>query len=128
MSIRDGEFVQMNAAADIATANRFVSALEKAEAKRHGIRTIDARPIVARQLGTAPGTLEGIRRLRSKIVPNWLMARIKAQFVAVLQEEIARLEHEITVARQVGVPHSDDDLQAAEAQMVAAKEILRTAR
>ena len=118
----------MNAAADIATANRFVSALEKAEAKRHGIRTIDARPIVARQLGTAPGTLEGIRRLRSKIVPNWLMARIKAQFVAVLQEEIARLEHEITVARQVGVPHSDDDLQAAEAQMVAAKEILRTAR
>lgn len=128
MSIRDGEFVQMNAAADIATANRFVEVIENAEAKRRGIRVGEARPIVARRLGASPGTLEGIRRLRTKIVPNWLMARIKAQFVSVLQDEIARLEHEITVAKQIGLHHSEDDLQAAEAQMVAAKEILRAAR
>jgi hypothetical protein len=118
----------MNAAIDIATAKQFITRIEDAEAKKRGIRVDKARPFVARRLGTAPGTLEGIRRLRTKIVPNWLMARMKAQFVSLLQEEIARLEHEITVAQQVGSHHSDDALQAAQAQMVAAKEILRVAR
>jgi hypothetical protein len=128
MSINDGEFNQMNAIADIEAVNRFARVVEDAEAKKLGVRIAEARITLARRLRTSPGTLENIRRLRTKMVPNWLMARIKAEFVSVLQAEIARLEHEITVANQTGAHHSDDALQAAQAQVVAAKEILRAAK
>ena len=128
VSIRDGENIQMNAMTDIEAVHRFARTLENAEAKRLGVRTTEARISLARRLRTSPGTLENIRRLRTKIVPAWLMARIRAEFVSVLQSEIIRLEHEITIARQTGVDHRDDDLQAAEAQVVAAKEILRAAQ
>lgn len=128
MSIRDGEFDQMNAVSDIETVHRFARTIEDAEAEKLGVRVSEARKILARRLRTSPGTLENIRRLRTKIVPNWLMARIKAEFVSVLQAEINRLEHEITIANQTGAHHSSDALQAAQAQMVAAKEIMRTAK
>lgn len=128
MSIKDGEFIQMNAVSDIEAVHRFARTLEDAEAKRLGVRIVEARVSLARRLRTTPGTLENIRRLRTKIVPSWLMARIKAEFVSLLQAEITRLEHEITIAHRVGSTHSIDALQAAEAQMVAAKEILRASR
>lgn len=128
MSIRGGEFNQMNAVSDIEAVHRFARTLEDAEARRLGVRVAEARISLARRLRTTPGTLENIRRLRTKIVPNWLMARIKAEFVSVLQAEITRLENEITIANKVGSTHSADVLQAAAAQMVAAKEILRAAQ
>ncbi len=128
MSIRDGEFVQMNAVSDIEAVHRFARAIEDAEAKRLGVRVSEARRSLASRLRTSPGTLEGIRRLRTKVVPHWLMARIKAEFVALLQSEITRMEHEISIARQVGLHHSDNALQEAEAQMAAAKEILGASR
>ena len=118
----------MNALADVETVHRFARVLEDAEAKRLGVRVSEARMSIARRLRTSPGTLEGIRRRRIKIVPNWLMARIRAEFVSTLQAEIARLEHEINIAQQVGAHHSDDALQEARAQVVAAKEVLRAAQ
>ena len=124
MSIRDGEFHQMNAVSDIEAVHRFARRLEDAEAKRLGVRITEARISLARRLRTSPGTLENIRRLRTKVVPNWLMARIKAEFVSVLQQEIARLEHEICVAKQIGLHHSENTLAAAETQLAAAREIL----
>lgn len=128
MSIRDGESNQMNAMADIEAVHRLARTLEDAEAKRLGVRIQEARSSLARRLRTSPGTLENIRRLRTKVVPSWLMARIRAEFVSVLQAEILRLEHEIHISQQIGLDHHDDDLQAAQAQIVAAKEILRVAR
>lgn len=127
MSIRDGEFHQMNAVSDIEAVHRFARTIENAEAKRLGVKIPVARKVIARRLRTSPGTLENIRRMRTKIVPNWLMARIKAEFVSVLQQEIARLEHEICIAKQTGAHHSDSALQEAETQVVAAREILMTA-
>lgn len=128
MSINDGEFIQMNAMTDIEAVHRFARTLEDAEAKRLGVRTTEARISLARRLRTSPGTLENIRRLRTKIVPAWLMTRIRSEFVSLLQAEILRLENEINIARQTGVDHSDDNLQAAQAQVVAAKEIMRSVR
>lgn len=127
MSIDDGEFRRMNAMTDIESVHRFARHLEDAEARRLGVRIGQARISLAHRLRTSPGTLENIRRLRTKVVPSWLMARIKAEFVSILQSEIVRLEHEISIARQTGTHHSDNDLQAASAQVVAAKEILRGA-
>lgn len=131
MSSNDDGYVEsksMNAISDLTTVNRFARVLEDSEARKFGIRTADARNRIASRLGVSPGTLENIRRLRTKIVPNWLMNKIRSEFVAVLQSEITRLEHEISIARQAGAHHRDDDLQAAQAQVIAAKEILRAAR
>ena len=114
----------MNAMSDISTINRFAKSLEDAEARRLGIKTSDARTRLAGKLGVSPGTLENIRRLRTKVVPNWLMNRVRAELVATLQLEIQRLEHEINIARQTGADNRDDTLASAETQLAKAKAIL----
>ena len=126
-SSRDGRF-DMNAISDVATVNRLARVIEDQEARRLGIPVTLARARVANRIGVAPGTLENFRRLRSKIVPHWLMNRIRAEFIVVLQTEIQRLEHEIHIARQTGMDHRDDDLAKAEAQLAAAKEIIEGSR
>ena len=114
----------MNAMSDVAAINRFAKVLEDSEARKLGIRTTAARERIAGRLGVAPGTLENIRRLRTKIVPNWLMNKVRLELVAVLQSEIRRLEHEIHLARQIGSDHRDSSLHEAEAQLTAARKIL----
>lgn len=114
----------MNALADVSAANRLTSAIEAAEARRLGLSIRDARPSVARRLRAAPGTIENIRRMRLKRIPSWLMDRLRSEFIAVLQHEIQRLQHEITVARQTGMDDRDDDLATAQAQLEAAKSLI----
>jgi hypothetical protein len=121
-STRDGRF-DMNATSDMATVNRLARAIEDQEARRLGIPVPLARMRVANRIGVAPGTLENLRRMRTKIVPNWLMNRLRAEFVLVLQSEIQRLEHEIHIARQTGADHRDDMLASAEAQLAAARQV-----
>ena len=125
-STNDGyrESKPMNAMSDVTAINKFARTLEDAEARRLGIKTSDARTRVASRLGVSPGTLENIRRLRTKIVPNWLMNKVRAEFVSTLQLEIQRLEHEIHVARQTGSDYRDDALASAETQLASAKAIL----
>lgn len=127
MSSTDDGYLEskpMNAMSDVTAINKFARTLEDAEARRLGIKTSDARTRVAGRLGVSPGTLENIRRLRTKIVPNWLMNKVRAEFVATLQMEIQRLEHEIHIARQTGADYRDDALASAETQLASAKAIL----
>lgn len=114
----------MNAMSDISTINRFATSLENAEARRLGVNGTEARRRVASRIGVAPGTLENIRRLRTKIVPNWLMNKVRSELIAVLQLEIQRLEHEVHVARQTGLGNRDDALIAAETQLAKARQAL----
>jgi hypothetical protein len=125
-STRDGKFESkpMNATTDLATVNRLARVIEAQEARRLGISVTSARVRIAGRLGIAPSALENYRRLRAKIVPNWLMNRIHAEFIAVLQSEIQRHEHEIHLARQTGSDHRDDLLVSAQAQLEAARQIL----
>jgi sirohydrochlorin ferrochelatase len=118
----------MSASADLATAERWTKILEETEAKRLGVPASDARKSIARKLKASPGTLENIRRLRTKIVPSWLMSRIRGELIASLQMEVQRLEHEINIARQTGMDARENDLCAAEAQLAKAKEILSASR
>jgi hypothetical protein len=122
-----GQFVPMNALADISVAHRLTRSLEQVEARRLNLSIPEARRSVARRLQTSPGTLENLRKLRLKQIPSWLMARIRFEFVAVLQAEIRRLEHEITIAKQTGQDFSCDALAQAEAQVVEARKILSSA-
>ncbi len=127
MSSTDDGYLEskpMNAMSDVTAINKFARTLEDAEARRLGIKTSDARTRVAGRLGVSPGTLENIRRLRTKIVPNWLMNKVRAEFVATLQMEIRRLEHEINIARQTGADYRDDALASAQTQLASAKAIL----
>ena len=123
-SIRDGKSVQMNAMSDVETVNRFARLIEDAEAKRLGIRVQEARTFIASRLGISPGTMENWRRMRTKIVPNWLMNRLRAELINVLQSEIRRLEHEVQLARQIGSNYRDDTLASAETALASAREIL----
>lgn len=124
-SIGDGEDIQVNAYLDVEQARKWARTLEDAEAYRLGIPVAEARGSLAHRLGVSPGTLENLRRLRTKIVPNWMMTRLRTEFVPVLQNQIMRLEHEIHIARQAGANYRDDDLASAEAQVVKAKALLR---
>lgn len=127
MSSTDDGYLEskpMNAMSDVTAINKFARTLEDAESRRLGIKTSDARTRVAGRLGVSPGTLENIRRLRTKIVPNWLMNKVRAEFVATLQLEIRRLEHEINIARQTGADYRDDALASAQTQLASAKAIL----
>ena len=115
----------MNAMSDVSTVNRFTRALEDTEARRLGIKTVEARERIASKIGISPGTLENLRRMRTKIVPNWLMNRVRQELISVLQSEIQRLEHEVTICRQIGQDHRDDLLAEAETSLASAREILR---
>lgn len=124
-SNEDGEFIHMSTAtADMFNARRMVVRIEDTEAERRNETVNKVRPAVARRLRAAPGTLENIRRYRSKVIPSWLMDRIRAEFVALLMTEIQGLEHEVQIARQIGSNRRDDTLAAAEAQLAAARQVL----
>jgi hypothetical protein len=53
------------------------------------------------------------------------MARIRAAFVAELQAEIGRLQHEISIAVQTGMDPREDDLAKAQAQLVEARALIK---
>jgi len=115
----------MNASSDLSTVNRYVESIEKTEARRRGIKEAEARPLIAGRIGISPGTLENLRRMRTKIVPNWLMNRVRAELISVLQSEIQRLEHEIIIAKAIGQDHRDDLLAEAETSLASARQILK---
>ena len=114
----------MNAMSDIATVNRFTASLVEREARHHGLTKAEAEKKIANRIGVSQGTLENIRRLRTKIVPNWLMNKVRVELISVLQLEVQRLEHEIHVARQTGSGNRDDEIIAAAAQLAKARQAL----
>jgi hypothetical protein len=81
--------------------------------------------MVARRVGITASAFENYLYQRTKVVPNWLMNRVRAELVSVLQLEVQNLEHEIQLHRQTGSDHSGDALISAEAQLAAARQILR---
>jgi plasmid maintenance system antidote protein VapI len=120
------KFSQMDSAAgDIDTFNKLARSLERSEDRQCGAGVIQARKNIARRMGITADTIENIRTLRSKIVPHWLLNRLRAELITSLQSEMANLEHEIQLHKQTGADHTGDALVAAETQLQAAREILR---
>lgn len=60
--------------------------------------TAARRQAVARKARTAPGTIQNIQRGRLKVVERW-EANIRAALIRLLENEIAKAQHELTVAR-----------------------------
>lgn len=120
------ESADMTAVSDLSTIRDLTTSLERAEVRRLNVSRADARDGIARRIGVAPGTLDNIRRERSKIIPNWLMQRVRSELISTLTSEIRRLQHELELARQAGVDHRDDALCSAEAHLAAARALLRS--
>lgn len=120
------EFRKMNSAvSDVETLNGMTRSLERSEARRLGTGLLQARKNIARRLGITADTIENFRALRAKMVPHWLMNRVRAELVSALQSEVLNLEHEIQLHKQIGTQHTDHALASAAAQLAAAREILR---
>lgn len=119
------EVRQMNSAvADLKNLNAMTRSLERSEVRRVGSKLMQARKNIARRIGITDDQIENFRSLRTKIVPHWLMNRVRAELITVLQLEVQNLEHEIQLHRQAGTDHSDDALASAQAQIMSAREIL----
>jgi hypothetical protein len=127
-----GGFVKMTeenrnlggAVSDVDELNGMARALERSEVRSVGTNLTQARKNIARRLGITADTIENFRSLRTKIVPNRLMNKIRAELISALQLEVQNLEHEIQLHRQTGAHHSSHTLASAEAQLLAARQIL----
>lgn len=124
---RDGDFRQgaMTAAAlDQQVARKYLTLAEDFLAKQSRRSVEDNRPNVARKLDTSVSTVSNTRRGRNKIVPAWFKEKIIRLFIQAAQNEMMAIEHEIEVARQIGLGNGDSALIAARARASALVTIL----
>jgi ribosomal protein L29 len=75
-------------------AHRLGKMLEDRQARRDGSNVEEARKVVARKLGAAPGTLRNLRKRRLKDVGAGLLDGLRAYVVRELHEEARQLDHE----------------------------------
>ena len=115
---------EMTAYTDVDRAQQFARVLENKEAILLGVPVKVAREHIARRLKSSPGFFQNLRNNRIKRVPSWLMDKIREAFIAELQKEVQRLQHEIHIARQTGLGASDDEILAAETQIEEVKKLL----
>ena len=80
-------------------ARRWAGELEERGARRSGVSRVQARRIVARRTGLAPGTLENIKNRRTKGVRGWVLGVLQAAYVREIENEIARLSDELDMVR-----------------------------
>lgn len=72
------------------------------EADRSRLDKIAATKAVARHLGLAPGSLENVARGRVKRLTYRITEAIRGAMIRELEREIARLQHDLELARACG--------------------------
>lgn len=98
--------------------------LESIEAARTGWPRKAIRPIVARRVGVAPGTLENLRRGRIKDPRKSLYDKLRAALLRELENEIRAHEHERHILIQTGSDPRDDEIVAMDTRISRAKQTL----
>ena len=83
-------------------AARWAATLEERERAKTGHSLAVARNAVARRIKVAPGTLENLRRGRTKGIRAWIFEALRAELVRELEQEQRRLAHELEILRQGG--------------------------
>jgi len=120
-----GTVTPMSAAADVLRSHRAARRLVEIEQLRTGLTADEARERVAGREGVSPGTFENIVRKRIKGVEGWLRDKLQAALIRELQAELARLEHELAVARLSAQRPDDDEISSVMALVERAKELLK---
>ena len=126
--IREKLPMSVAAVFDDGEVRRWVRESEARESARTGVPLPMAREAVARKSGIPSGTLETIRRGRSKGVRAWVVDRLREFVVSELQAEIGRLSHDLEMvrARSGGVESNAEG--AARAAVEAARKLVLEAR
>ena len=110
-----------SAMSSVAATIKELIGVEKA---RRGVKTEEARKIIARNVGVAPGSLE--RLLRGRLVHiDRITDRVNSYVAKRLETQIATLEHEIEMARRMPMGVERGDIERAEAAVAEAKRALR---
>jgi hypothetical protein len=112
---------------DIPVASRWLTLAEDTRARQTGFTVGDVRDSFAGKLKVSAKTLRLIRGEKRKTVPHFLMSGIRNLLIEVLHAEIRSLEHEIAVAKQVGMDCREDAFEQASASIAAARKILENA-
>lgn len=107
-----------------ATARENLVRLETLRATRVGSSRAHARVGVARDLRLAPGTLENIRKKRTKGIRGWIAETIEAALLRELQREIARLTHEYQLLVAGGSSHRDSEMEQVAADLARVRDTL----
>lgn len=117
----------MSAAANAELAQEWAERMERRESARSGLPLKEARPIVARRIGVAPGTLENLRRGRIKDPRKSLFDRLKSAMVRELEAEMRAHEHEIQILKQIGEDPRGDAFAEVETRLSEIREVLAEA-
>jgi hypothetical protein len=93
-------------------ARRIARGLEDREQARHGGTRQEARARLAQRIGVMPGTLFNLARDRLKRLDDTIRTRLVAYAVRDLEAEIERLNHELAMARSLGMAPNAELVQA----------------
>jgi hypothetical protein len=87
---------------DVALAEEWTEALERLISRREHVPRSEARPIAARKAGVPAGKLYSLARGRLKDVSNSVLRGIGGALIRELQQELARVEHDLHTHTQIG--------------------------
>ena len=97
--------------------------LERKERAR-GLSATEARRSVANKVRIGVGTLENLIRGRVKRVDAAIRDRLQALLVRELEGELARLSHELEMARQGGTHPASQHISAIETHLAEARALM----
>ena len=118
-----GAIMAMNA---VETASCLVRRFEQEDTFRLGSHR-RARKALADKFCVPPGTLKNAREGRLKRICVEFFARLKAEEMHRLNQAIAGAEHDLHVARAIGLDPRSDAFLALEAAVFAARDIKKAA-
>lgn len=108
----------------VETVQSWAERLEAIELARTGAPRKTIRPVVARRVGVAPGTLENLRRGRIKDPRQSLVTKLRAALIRELEAEMRAHEHERHVLIQTGEDPRSSSFEAVDASIAATAEAL----
>jgi len=111
---------------DMSCAVSLARRLESRERFRTGNREI-ARRSLAVKLRVGVGTIENLVRGRVKRIDATIRDKLQALLVKELEQEIARLWHELDIARQGGAHLASEQISEIETHLSQAKQVLNAA-
>lgn len=113
----------VNPSATVDQARDLAVQLERRERARAGNLDV-ARTVLARRLGISPSTWRNLALGRLKRLDAWVRDRLQALVVRELEAEIARLTHDLEIARQGGDHLASQHVCEIETHLAAARAIL----
>ena len=97
--------------------------LVRSEMLLSGAKRGDAERTVARKAGVLPGTMENLRRGRLKHA-HGIGERLRRLLVAQIERQIAALETEVRIAREIALGTTEADVVGAQIALRKARECL----